>query len=35
LLQGDVVVVNSSKFKETMGNVLKVLPVTKLFVPLL
>ena len=35
LKQGDVVVVNSSKFKEAMGNVLKALPLTKLFVPLL
>jgi polysaccharide biosynthesis/export protein len=35
LQQGDVVVVNSSKFKEAMGNVLKALPLTKLFVPLL
>jgi polysaccharide biosynthesis/export protein len=35
LEQGDVVVVNSSKFKEAMGNVLKVLPITKMFFPLL
>lgn len=34
LQQGDVVVVNSSKFKETMGNVLKALPLTKFFFPL-
>ncbi len=35
LAQGDVVVVNSSKFKEAMGSVLKALPLTQLFVPLL
>jgi polysaccharide biosynthesis/export protein len=35
LQQGDVVVVNSSQFKEAFQNVLKVLPVTKMFVPVL
>ncbi len=35
LQQGDVVVVNSSQFKEAFQNVLKALPLTRLFVPLL
>ena len=35
LQQGDVVVVNSSKFKEAFQNVLQALPLTRLFVPIL